>query len=132
MAKGLGPSGRSSPARPYYVIDVMPDFVMVRDDATGATENIQVVQIWVDPRYPDAHRDPALRAYLERRAAENIIGLVRWGMVEQPLGDEGMALFPPSLSEGGKWIEHGGGPVRVDTHSPEELLRALGRPNTPL
>jgi hypothetical protein len=82
------------------------------------------------PKFPDAHRDPAWRAYLARRAEERIIGLVRWGTVEQPLGDEGMALFPPSLSEAG-WSEKRGN-VRSKNHSPEELLRALARPNAPL
>lgn len=119
------------PDRSHYVIDIMPDFVTVRDDETGNLEHIQVVQIWVDPKFPDAHRDPALRAYLERRAKERIIGLVRFGTVEEPLGSDGIALFPASLSEGGRWIEKRSS-VRVANHSPEELLRALGRPNTPL
>lgn len=114
------------PDRSHYVIDIMPDFVTVRDDESGNLEHIQVVQIWVDPKFPDAHRDPALRAYLERRAEERIIGLVRYD------NERGFAIFPPKLSSTGDWIEHGGGPVRVDTHSPEELLRALGSPNTPL
>lgn len=113
------------PDRSHYVLDVMPEFVTVRDDDTGHLEHIQVVQIWVDPRYPDAHRDPALRAYLERRAADRIIGLVRWG------SDEGMVLFPPSLSAGGVWIEKHSN-VRTAGHSVEELLTALGAPNTPL
>ena len=52
----------------------MPDFVTLRNDDTGELEHIQVVRIRVDPRFPDAHRDPALRAYLERRADERIIG----------------------------------------------------------
>lgn len=119
------------PDRSHYVVDLMPDFVTLRNDETGELEHIEVVQIWVDPRYPDAHRDPALRAYLERRAKERIIGLVRFGTTEEPLGSDGIALFPPSLSEGGQWIEKRSN-VRVANHSPEELLRALSRPNTPL
>lgn len=119
------------PDRSHYVLDIMPDFVTLRNDETGALEHVQVVQIWVDPRDPDAHRDPALRAYLERRAKDRIIGLVRYGTDEEPLGDVGIALFPPSLSEGGKWIEKSSS-VRVANHSPEELLRAMARPNTPL
>lgn len=110
----------SRPDRSHYVIDIMPDFVTLRDDATGKTEQIQVVQIWVDPRYPDAHRDPALRAYLERRAKENIIGLVRWD------NERGMALFPPELSADGQWHEKGSN-VREHAHSPEELLAALAK-----
>ena len=103
----------------------MPDFVTLRDDETGALEHIQVVQIRVDPRFPDAHRDPALRAYLERRAKERIIGLVRWS------NEEGMVLFPPELSSNGQWNEKASG-MRTDTHSPEQLLRAMARPNAPL
>jgi len=113
------------PDRSHYVVDIMPDFVTVRNDETGELEHIQVVQIWVDPRFPDAHRDPALRAYLERRAKERIIGLVRWN------NNDGMVLFPPSLSEGGVWHERRSN-LRAADHSPEELLRAMARPNAPL
>jgi hypothetical protein len=106
------------PDRSHYVVDIMPDFVSLRDDATGELQHIQVVQIWVDPKFPDAHRDPALRAYLERRAEENIIGLVRWD-------DElGMAIFPPALSADGQWHEKRSG-VRTKGHSPAELVAAL-------
>lgn len=112
------------PDRSHYVIDIMPEFITVQDE-NGALEHVQVVQIWVDPRYPDAHRDPALRAYLERRAGERIIGLVRWG------SEEGMALFPPSLSNPPVWHEKRSNVVTA-THSPEELLRAMARPNAPL
>ena len=96
----------------------MPDFVTLRDDATGAVQHIQVVQIWVDPKFPDAHRDPALRAYLERRAEENIIGLVRWD------DEKAIALFPPALSADGQWHEQGSN-FRAKAHSPEELVAAL-------
>jgi hypothetical protein len=110
----------SRPDRSHYVLDIMPDFVTLRDDATGEIQTVQVVQIWVDPDYPDAHRDPALRAYLERRAKENIIGLVRWD------DEHGMALFPPSLSRDGQWHEQGSGRVEK-SHTPQELFAALTR-----
>ena len=113
------------PDRSHYVIDIMPDFVTLQEDETGKLEHKQCVQIWVDPKHRDAHRDPALRAYLERRAEENIVGLVRWGETD------GMAIFPPGLSSDGEWHEKESG-GRVDSHTPEQLLRALGRPNTPL
>lgn len=109
----------SRPDRSHYVIDIMPDHVTLQNNETGAIEQIQVVQIWVDPGYPDAHRDPALRAFLERRAKDRIIGLVRYD------NTSGMGLFPPSLSEGGKWIEYANG-VTVKEHSIAETLKALG------
>jgi hypothetical protein len=114
------------PDRSHYVIDIMPDFVTLRDDDTGKVEHIEVVQVWVDPSYPDAHEDPALRAYLERRAKENVIALVRWN------NQDGMALFPPLLSSNHQWNEKRSDLRNQETHTPEQLLRALGRPNTPL
>lgn len=68
----------SRPDRTHYVIDVMPDFITLVYDETGALTNVEVVQIWVDPSYPDAHRDPALRAYIERRGEEGIAAIVRY------------------------------------------------------
>ena len=109
----------SRPDRSHYVIDLMPDFVTIRDDETGRKEHVEAVQIWVDPRYPDAHRDPALRAYLERRAKENKVALVRWS------GDKGMAIFPPELSADRQWHEVGSS-VRAQGHSVEEVVEALG------
>jgi hypothetical protein len=108
------------PDRSHYVIDIMPDFVTVQNNETGELEQIQVVQIWCDPKFPDAHRDPALRAYLERRAGERIIGLVRYD------DTRGIGLFPPSLSEGGEWIEKSSGNVTTKEHSITEVLSALG------
>ena len=106
------------PDRSHYVLDIMPDFVTLRDDTTGSVQHVQVIQIWVDPKFPDAHRDPALRAYLERRAEENIIGLVRWD------DEKAIALFPPALSADGLWHEQGSN-FRAKAHSPEELVAAL-------
>ena len=108
------------PDRSHYVIDIVPDFVTLPADATGEAEHIQVVQIWVDPKYPDAHRDPALRAYLERRAKQGIIGLVRWD------NEKAIALFPPELSADRQWHEQGSA-FRCAAHTPEEKLAALGQ-----
>jgi hypothetical protein len=113
--------GLSRPDRSHYVIDLMPDFVTLRDDATGEAQHVEVVQIWVDPKYPDAHRDPALRAYLERRAKQNIIGLVRWD------NEQAIAIFPPALSADRQWHEVGS-KFRAEAHTVEEKIKALGGP----
>jgi hypothetical protein len=110
----------SRPDRSHYVIDLVPDFVSLRDEATGELQHVQVVQIWVDPKHPDAHRDPALRAYLERRAKDNIIGLVRFNDMEA------IALFPPELSANGQWNEKGSN-MRTTGHTAAEKVAALGR-----
>jgi hypothetical protein len=107
------------PDRSHYVLDLSPDFVTLRNDDNDDQQHIQVVQIWVDPKHRDAHRDPALRAYLERRAAENIIGLVRWD------NEEAVALFPPALSADRQWHEVDS-KFRSTEHTVEEKLAALG------
>ena len=111
--------GLSRPDRSHYVLDLMPDYVTVRDDDTGEARHIQVVQIWVDPKHPDAHRDPALRAYLERRAEEGIAGLVRWD------NTAAVAIFAPALNADGQWHEVGSN-FRTKDHSVEEKIAALG------
>ncbi len=84
------------PDRSHYVIDMMPDYVVVTGPS-GVPENVPVVQIWSDPRFPDAHRDPALRAYLE---ANQVPGIVRYGG-----NKEALILIPPCCSENKKWHE---------------------------
>ena len=64
---------------------------------------IDVLQIWCDPRRPDAHRAPALRAYLadvERR--HGLISIARWNSAD------GVILVPPRLSKSREWLELGG------------------------
>lgn len=43
----------SRPDRAHYVINLMPDFITITN-GDGSKQNIQVDQIWVDPKYPDA------------------------------------------------------------------------------
>jgi hypothetical protein len=112
----------SRPDRSHYVIDIMPDFVTIRDDATGAAQHVEVVQVWVDPKYPDAHRDPLLRAYLERRAKENVVGIVRWD------NERAMVIFPPEMSENRQWNEVTT-QFKVKEHSVDEVVAALGGAN---
>ena len=110
----------SRPDRSHYVLDLMPDFVTLRNEATGELQHVEVVQIWVDPDYPDAHRDPVLRAYLERRAKENVVGLVRFD------NEQAIALFPPELSQNRQWNERKTS-FRPTEHTPEEKVAALGK-----
>jgi hypothetical protein len=110
----------SRPDRSHYVIDLTPDFITLRNEATGEAQHVEVVQIWVDPKFPDAHRDPALRAYLERRAKTNVIGLVRWD------NTAALAIFPPALSANRQWNEVASD-FRLKEHTPEEKVAALGK-----
>jgi hypothetical protein len=106
------------PDRAGYVIDIMPDFITLQDHASGTSRRMEVVQVWVDPRRPDAHRDPALRAYLERRAAEGKAALIRFD------SERGMVLFAPSLNSTGQWLEHHSS-MRETEHSAREVMAML-------
>lgn len=101
------------PDRSHYVIDIFPDFVEV----TGGEETIRldVVVVWVDPKYPDAHRDPALRAMLERQRSA---ALIRYSATD------GFVIFPPELSPTGRWWERRREPGDSTTgeHTVEEIL----------
>ena len=112
--------GLSRPDRSHYVIDLMPDFVTLRDDATGQANHVQVVQIWVDPKHPDAHRDPALaRLPGAPRQAEH--------HRPRPLGQRGgdgdlpaRAVGRPSMARSRQQVPHS------RSHTVEEKIAALG------
>ena len=109
----------SRPDRAHYVIDISPDFVTAVDNTTGEQTNVQIVQIWIDPKYPEAHRDPALRRWMRRRAEEGIATLVRYN------SHDALTIMPPPLTRNGEWIEITGG-YATETHSFADILQALG------
>lgn len=109
----------SRPDRVFYVIDVMPDYVTV--NFNDESRNIQVVQIWVDPKHPDAHRDPALRDYMIRRAQDGIAAIVRYD------SQKAIVIFaPPFDAKDGEWHEITSGMTSVNTHTYTEIVQALG------
>jgi hypothetical protein len=109
------------PDRSHYVIDVMPDYVTLDHD--GKPLKCEVAQIWIDPDYPDAHRDPALRAWLEKR---NVIGLVRFN------NERALALIPPAMMDTGQWLEHDSNLNQENAHTFEQVVDALGNVNVEL
>lgn len=107
------------PDRAHYVIDIMPDFVTARDDATGVCQNVQVVQIWCDPGYPEAHRDPALRHWMLRRAEQGVAAIVRFD------NREALTIFAPPFTGDGQWHEIRNATLRPQQHSFTEINEAL-------
>jgi hypothetical protein len=107
------------PDRSHYVVDISPDYVTT-DDENGNKQTVPVVQIWIDGNYPDAHRDPALRAFLERRAAEGMAALVRYNAID--------ALFiaAPALNADRQWHEHRPKRTDAEPHSVLDKVKALG------
>jgi hypothetical protein len=107
------------PDRSGYVIDVMPDFVTVRNDLTGDFMHIPVLQVWVDPlRKDDWETDEALFAYVERLGREEkMAALIRFGE------EKATFIAPPAVNPEGKWFRHDssvGGP----THTATDFIKA--------
>jgi hypothetical protein len=107
----------SRPDRAHYVLDIMPDFITITEEGIEK-QHIQVAQIWVDPKYPDAHRDPALRRWLVRRAEEGVAAIIRYSE------RDAFILFAPPFSPDGQWHE-----VRTvsagRSHTIDEVVQAL-------
>lgn len=103
------------PDKSHLVIDMLPDWVSLCDPDTGTESPVEVVQVWCDPAHRNAHRAPAFRKYVARRAAEGKATIVRFS------SSDAVTLFAPALSSDGKWHEVGGA---VET---EEAHRARGK-----
>jgi hypothetical protein len=115
------------PDRSHYVIDVMPDHITLWNDNDGYRQTLQVIQIWCDPKHPDAHRDPALRDYLRRRGDEGIVALVRYGSVRA------IVLIPPQMSSDDQWHQLDSSTANMNMekqHSLIDTVRALGGETT--
>lgn len=77
-----------------YIIDPVPDRILIDH------QEQQAIQVWVDPKRPDSHRDPALRAWLHEMAVRHAMpAIIRWG------SDVGMMLVAPPMAAGGEWLE---------------------------
>lgn len=106
----------SRPDRVHYVIDMAPDYVVLRDDNTGQQMNEEVIQVWVDPAFPDAHEDPGLRRYLDRQAKP---ALLRYNSTKASL------LVPPSLTGEGWWLRETNNDAELP-HSINEIAKRIG------
>jgi hypothetical protein len=103
------------PDRSHYVIDILPDLLHVGDPCEEY-KKIAALQIWVDPLHPEAHRDPALRAYLEHK---NMPAIIRYD------GSNGFVLLPPQLTDTKHWLEHRGGKTMNRETTVQERAEAM-------
>lgn len=111
----------SRPDRVHYVVDILPDYITVQQE-DGSGTDVPVLQIWVDPAYPDAHRDPHLRAFIDRRGREHgMAALIRYG------SSDGFVIFPPSLASDGEWHEQGSNLRREESKLTETLAKFGGK-----
>jgi len=83
------------PDRSHYIIDTASQSVVDVETSEGKKVRVAVIPIWVDPKFPDAYKDPRLRAYLERLASQSKLGLI----------NREFLLLPPAISGTGEWRE---------------------------
>lgn len=105
------------PDRSHYVIDAALDFIVIE----GVT--VEALQIWVDPRFPTAHRAPSLLAWLEARwDTHEQIALVRFDSVRSHV------LLPPAVTGEG-WIESRGNERSCvgPQHTPAQIHATLAQ-----
>jgi hypothetical protein len=97
------------------IVDPALDTVMVEG------QPLDVLQVWCDPARRDAHRDPALRAYLEAMHAKHgLMTFVRYN------SQDGFMLAPPRASDTGEWLEVGGDMISAEALA-EKLAPFGGR-----
>jgi hypothetical protein len=103
------------PDRAHYVIDIVMDKITLNNDSGEATI-LPVVQVWVDPDFPKAHKDPSLRDWLER---VNLAAIIRYN------SKDAMILFPPKLNTDGVWIEFTGSKLQIGPTRSAPVYRAI-------
>lgn len=107
----------SRPDHSHVVIDSTPDYVTaVGED--GRRQTVPVLQLWCDPRHPEAWRAPAILAYIERRGKEGFGAIIRFD------SNRATCVFPPSLTGTG-WVENDAGIVDKE-HTMADIAAALG------
>lgn len=97
-----------------YIVDPMPQEIMIGEKPAS------VIQIWVDPLRPEAHRAPELRQYLTEMARQfGLFALVRWSHAQGQAGSDALFLAAPCMTDDGEWHE------RVQPMVTEERMAEL-------
>jgi hypothetical protein len=90
------------PDRVHYVIDLLPDFINAIPEG-GEAIQYSVMQVWVDPAFPQAADAPELLAWVEHIAeTRGQATLIRFG------AGDGYTLWAPCLTSDGQWHRKGG------------------------
>jgi hypothetical protein len=104
------------PDRAHFVIDMIPDFITYTEEGKPP-QHMEVIQVWLDPAYPDAHRAPSFRRWLNEQGKPAIV---------RTNSKDGFVVFPASTTGGRGDIEHRSAVMAEHTHTLEEKAAALG------
>ena len=112
----LQAAGLDRPSKSHYVVDTRADNFRIQ--VSDEVLNEYALQIWVDPNFPNAHRDPKLRKWLIKHHPRTLI-MIRLA----PL--RALLLVPPARSASGDWFERET-PVNPDlSNAPSKLGQFL-------
>lgn len=93
-------AGMPRPDRCHYVIDLETDHVRAVPNDGGEAIVFAVLQVWVDPAFPEAHRAPELRQYMLRMAEKyRLATIVRFD------SERAITVFPPPFDVDRQWHE---------------------------
>jgi hypothetical protein len=94
--------GVPRPDRAHIVIDIIRDEVMHKY-GDGTVQAVPVVQMWCDPAFPEAHKAPALRAYMLNMATRHgAATIIRYD------SERAFVIYPPPLMSDRQWHEKTG------------------------
>lgn len=98
------------PDQSHLVVDPSVDFVETSNDDTGERTKILVIQVWIDPAFPLAHRDTDFRKWLRSTGRPALIR-----------SSSNQALF--LVYQENKWFEIESKNA-TGQHTPEEIMEA--------
>jgi hypothetical protein len=105
------PDNMARPDRVHYVVDLMPDAIVVKNNETGQSQAMECIVVWCDPKYPLAYRNPQLYEWV---ATQNKVLMVRMN------SRDSIICFPPAKNSTGVWQE-----VVTVAHERDEVTAAI-------
>lgn len=102
LADRANTGGMSRPDRAHFVIDMVPDTIKQTFES-GEVRTIGVIQVWIDPAFPEVLKGAELRGYMARMAEQ-------WGMptLVRFNSRDALCVFPPVITSDGEWHEVNG------------------------
>jgi hypothetical protein len=105
------PDNIARPDRVHYVVDVMPDNIVIQDHEAGKSHIMECIVVWCDPKHPLAYRNPELYDWV---AAQNKVLMVRMN------SRDSIIVFPPALNSTHEWAE-----VTTEAHERDVVTKAV-------
>ena len=90
------PDNMARPDRVHFVVDTMPDNIVIQDHEADTSHAMECIVVWCDPKHPLAYRNPDLYNWI---AEKNKVLMVRMN------SRDSIIVFPPALNSTHEWAE---------------------------